>query len=768
MIMKQFKKIIPCLMLTLVVIFFLLMSDESRTPITINARDMNRLSGFEDDTSIGLTPDSQFSGTMLTSSNYLLNPGEYTIGIAYHTDGEDNELVVYDNGAELDTWTLEPDLTYKEYDFTLERSSLDFQFAINYGGTSYVLIQSVTLIPQGRFYTDTTFLIVLCLLPAVFSAVRRCVPAGQKQGLRDRYVALTLLGIGLFASLPYLNTGLSWAVDLCYHLIRIEGIKDGLLSGQFPVVIYPEALHGNGYLNCMYPNLFLYIPAYLRMVGVSMADSFKFLVILCNLVTAALTYHCTKEIGSSRKAALLAALLYTCCPYRFTNIYARGAVGEFLAMTFFPPVFAGLYHILAGNRKKWGYLVLGMTGLLQTHILSVTLAGVFCAIMGILYLKEILFGRRWIELCKAVSASLLLNIGFLIPFLDFYKNGDLWMDALDLGSFQEYTMNLSGLLGLQTSGDYYSLTFGVPLAVCAAVALAGSMLERRAGEKEAYLRYMTVMGAALTFMMLSFFPGWKMMEIPLLDILLRKIQFAWRLIGPASLLFAVTGSICLFRSAMLRKYSRILFVALAGICMLSAARFKSEDFAYSADRDYTYGHVSKLVGIPKGANTVVYPFEWRPRHTIDADIVTEYELSDSSQISLKDYERTGVTTTIQYAALSDRQYIEVPVIYYKGYRAFDENGKEVTLEEGHNNRIQVMLQGDGKVHTVTLDYHIPAGYTISAWISILTAILLLLYRLMPRLLPFISIRKYTTLTNTKLIRKETNDVRQDRGSDSLL
>ena len=49
MIMKQFKKIIPCLMLTLVVIFFLLMSDESRTPITINARDMNRLSGFEDE-----------------------------------------------------------------------------------------------------------------------------------------------------------------------------------------------------------------------------------------------------------------------------------------------------------------------------------------------------------------------------------------------------------------------------------------------------------------------------------------------------------------------------------------------------------------------------------------------------------------------------------------------------------------------------------------------------------------------------------------------
>lgn len=35
MIMKQFKKIIPCLMLTLVVIFFLLMSDESLSLIHI-------------------------------------------------------------------------------------------------------------------------------------------------------------------------------------------------------------------------------------------------------------------------------------------------------------------------------------------------------------------------------------------------------------------------------------------------------------------------------------------------------------------------------------------------------------------------------------------------------------------------------------------------------------------------------------------------------------------------------------------------------------
>ncbi len=755
MMMQRIKPAIPCLMAILAVIFFLLMSDESRTPITIDAIDMNRLSGYEDGTAIGLTPDSQYSGVMLASSGYLLDPGEYAIGIAYHTDGEDNELKVYDNGAGLDTWKLDPEVTYKEYDFELERSSLDFRFEILYDGASYVLIQSVTLIPKDRFYTDTTFLIVLFLLLAAGLGVFCLFRAKNGRSLRDDYVILTLAGIGLFASVPYLNTGLSWAVDLCYHLIRIEGIKDGLLSGQFPVVIYPEALHGNGYLNAMYPNLFLYLPAWLRMQGVSMADSFKFLIVVCNMATAALTYYCTKEIGGSRKAALLASLLYTCCPYRFTNIYARGAVGEFLAMTFFPLVFAGLYHILIGERKKWGCLALGMTGLLQSHILSVTLAGTFCAILSILYLRELLLGRRLIEMGKAVLASLLLNIGFLIPFLDFYQNEDLWMDALDLGSYQEYTMNLSGLFGLQTAGDYYSLTFGIPLAICGAIACSYVLLEKKNGKKEAYIRCLFLMGAFMTFMMLSFFPGWKMMAIPLLDILFNKIQFAWRLLGPASLLFAITGSICCFRSKMLKRYSRILFVALAGLCMLSAVRFKSEDFAYSAEQDYTNGHVSKLVGIPSGANTVIYPFEWRPRHTIDADITTEHTLSDINQISLKKIKRTGVTTTIQYACLSEEQYIEVPVIYYKDYRATDENGNAVSLEEGDNNRIRVLLSGDGKVHTVTLDYHIPAAYTLSAWISILTALLFLLYRILPdKWLPRLPIARLL-----KIARKESDDVR---------
>ncbi len=63
-----------------------------------------------------------------------------------------------------------------------------------------------------------------------------------------------------------------------------------MLDGQFPVVIFPEALAGNGYLNSMYPYLFLYIPAFLRLFGVSLALSYKTLIFLANIATVAITW----------------------------------------------------------------------------------------------------------------------------------------------------------------------------------------------------------------------------------------------------------------------------------------------------------------------------------------------------------------------------------------------------------------------------------------------------------------------------------------------
>ncbi len=56
---------------------------------------------------------------------------------------------------------------------------------------------------------------------------------------------------------PLFSGTIGFGHDLNFHLYRIEGIKDGILSGQFPVRIHPTHNNGYGYITAsVYPELF--------------------------------------------------------------------------------------------------------------------------------------------------------------------------------------------------------------------------------------------------------------------------------------------------------------------------------------------------------------------------------------------------------------------------------------------------------------------------------------------------------------------------------
>ena len=79
---------------------------------------------------------------------------------------------------------------------------------------------------------------------------------------------MAVAGIVLLACLPLALGYLTFGHDLSAHLSRIEGLKAGLLSGQFPVRINPDLLEGRGYaFSLMYADLLLYPAAVLRILG---------------------------------------------------------------------------------------------------------------------------------------------------------------------------------------------------------------------------------------------------------------------------------------------------------------------------------------------------------------------------------------------------------------------------------------------------------------------------------------------------------------------
>lgn len=718
------KKVICYLLLICTVILLILASDESRRPLILTGDNLRRDTGSLDGTTLSIAEDSGYSGRLAYTWNYMLEKGSYTLGIEYRTDTADNPLYVYNNGSTALTHQLNPAYTYEELPLVLKKDSQEILIELHYSGSGSLSVSSIQLTPQGRFYQDAYFFIALFLLLHVIGF---CIYRSRyfRALSRDaKMIAFGLLAVSLAASLPLLNSYLNWADDLCYHLIRIEGIKDGLLDGQLPVIIYPEGLYGNGYLNCMYPNLFLYIPAVIRIFGVSMANSYKFLVILFHLLTAWITYASVRSISYSRKAAFLAAILYVLCPYRLTNVYARGALGEFLAMTFMPLLFAGLYHILLGERKKWWMLVLGLGGLVQTHILSALLGGLFCVIFGILCLSAVLREKRYVEIGKAAAVTLLCNLWFIVPFVYYYTKGNLWSSALDWCTYSEYSLNLSGLLGTLHTTDYRVLSLGLPIAVCAGAALFFLLFEQKKGRIDRFSIYLFVFGCICTFMVINQFPGWPLMELDAINFLFRNIQFAWRLLGPASILLIMSGCILLYRSDAAIPYRKGLFFLLAGITVLAATRYQADDFAYENYYDtFTVGHESKLRGIPKGDNTIVYPYEWRPYGTIEAELSTEPSVSDPSVAAIVSFDKKGTTHSVTYTCTGNEQYLSLPVVFYAGYQAYDETGTVLPLlVNEENNTLRVLMNNDGNQHQIVVKYKGPFLFTMAFWLSLLSTI----------------------------------------------
>ena len=275
-------------------------------------------------------------------------------------------------------------------------------------------IQSVQLL-----CTDHYLMSLLCLLAAlgiVFLGLY--VPA-------DRYrMPLLMAGFGLLASLPMGNDFLIETVpDTGFHLARLESVYQGLRAGEFPVRIGSVQMGGYGSLSAvMYPQLFLYPAAVLRFFRVSLMMCYKLLVTGLNVGSVLLAYYAVKNICRSEKTGVIACFLYAFSIYRLIDVYQRGALGESLAMTFLPLIMWGIYEILWGNHRRWYLLALGVSAVLQSHVLSVEMSVFFlvaAVVVRCLQRERRHLGVRILAGVKAAVLTVLLNASFLIPFLYF-------------------------------------------------------------------------------------------------------------------------------------------------------------------------------------------------------------------------------------------------------------------------------------------------------------------------------------------------------------
>lgn len=696
------------------------LDNEGSSPLVYAGTKLQHSVGLIDsESSLVLSDSVAVNGIVAGTPRYIMNKGTYTAQLNYVAEEEGSVLELWEQGRKAAAWEIDPLQTQLTADFTLSKDAKQLQLQVNYGGSGMLTLKSLSLTPRTMFYSDTIFFMAVFLLCS-FAAWKIFVEESLRLTQEQLVDYGIIFGVALLATTPLMQTYLYNGDDLCYHLARLEGLKDGILDGQIPVNIQPDGLSENGYLNAMYPYLFLYIGAFLRICRVSIALSYKVLIFLANLGSAVCAYAAVKSMSKSRRSVILAVVLYTLMPYRFTNIFSRGDLGETLALIFWPLVIAGMYHVIMGERKRWYYLVIGFSGILQSHILSAAFAAAICLITALVWCVRIVKEKRYIEIGKAAGITVLLNMWYMAPFVYYYFGESLSTETLRWSGYFEQSINPSNLTQSFSPYNKQYFTLGLALLGCIGIGVVWLLCERerKKTDKDGYLIYLLVLGCMLTYMITGYFPSKTLLSNELFENIVTMIQFPWRFLGPASACFVFVGAIGLSESQILKPHRNIIFALLIGLNLLIIVSVPTDNshMPYeNAEAAASKGHDSKLA-----ANVgLFYPHEWRIEGASDDKLTSSVVVSEQNSVQIRQYQKKGTKAVLVYTADKDC-YIELPMLSYIGYRAYDETGSRLTIERGTGARMRFMVRGDGQEHMIRVRYGPHPAFIAANLVSALT------------------------------------------------
>lgn len=631
----------------------------------------------------------------------FLQAGDYVLELQYQDSPADNAVVVWsdlltgsDNqpGVEFARQAIDEGDGGIRVAFHLDQGTHGVMVGTVLDGQSEyyfssVAIQRVQLLGRDRF-----FLSALCIFAALcIFMLGRFVPI-------EKYKEpAILIMLGFVVSLPFFSGMLLGSDDVYYHLTRIEGLYQGLKAGEFPVRINSIQNGSFGNLSAtMYPQLFLYPAAFLRLAGVSLILSYKVLVTAANIGTAFLSYYCVKSISRSPKMGYAAAVLYTFSIYRITNLYFRAALGEVLAMVFFPLVIWGIYEVLWGERRRWYLLLLGVTGVMQSHVLSLEMCLLFMIAEAIFWLfskKQSVKEKLLRVVCglKAVLGVCLLNMSFLLPFL-FFSGEDLQVYHMksELADSVVYFSQLFAIFpGVSGKNLPTGTTMGeMPLTI-GAILVFGSVLfcivaiqnkeTSIAGELG---KHCLCYGIAAVVLASWLFPWNAFNRNPVFLQLTTPFQFAWRFLGLASLFLSFASAVGIVLFVSRAQGRNWLYGLLAAVLLCST-------FYYFDTMVHEKASISDEMEV-EGSTYSDSMYMYSDGESFKA-FHLDYQLGDSyiktlngTQLSYSNYRKTATQISADIrptGVVQGEEYLLFPLYYVPGYEVLVNGEKVGTVEK---------------------------------------------------------------------------------------
>ena len=407
-------------------------------------------------------------------------------------------------------------------------------------------------------------------------------------------------------------------------------------------------------------------------------------------------------------------------------------------MLFYPLVIVGIVQVVSQSRGlKW--LVIGMTGMLLTHLISLEIAAIGCALytlVAVVFRKTT--WKNLLRLCAAAGITVMINLWFLVPFVRFSQlnldifsqEKQIWLHAAYLPQlFASFVNPYAGMTTFPGTTAEMPLSvgllpgFGLVLFVFAAFQKRKNRLEDAPlfgiGRGAAIFGVLALITASVVF------PWTYVHKIPILGKILFAVQFPWRYLGAASALLAIVFAASASLLIPKPEHRRLLVLGCLLLSILNAAPFI--DAAVQSDQqivivDDKYADFVEEVYLPgdyffEGTDVDAY---------LDRAPVPE---AVSGEIAFSDYQRDGLHLTFDYTAAGDVS-VALPLYAYPLYTATLDGREELILTDGDNHILTAFLPaGSGQVE---IALSLPWYFTLADILSLVSILGLIAFVILKR------------------------------------
>lgn len=520
---------------------------------------------------------------------------------------------------------------------------------------------------------------------------------------------IIFLGLAILISIPYINTKSIFAHDISYHLNRIVSISEELKMGNIPVLLHSNLKDGFGYANSLfYPEIFLYFPAVLCILGMNVFASYKIFIFFVNLATILIAYYSANVIFKNKKTVLITTLLYTTAFYRVSDMYIRGAIGEVLALTFLPLILSGLYEIIFGDNKKWWIICFGLFGVINSHMLTFAMVVGLIILICLFNIVRIFKEKRFKNLCLAGVVSILLSLSFALPYLEQATSNKYNVNEYTNIVIQETGESIEEMINITfNSKDAYK-SVGI---IIIASALTSLFVWKKENQNY-FAKQLLIIGIILLIFSSNKMP-WNSLCAKIHAV--STIQFVYRLNIITTPILAFIGGYGIYN--LFENKNKVLIVVSSLIVLIQyfimIFTLDINETNFSPDEAFNLSPTGNSEYLPLGTK-----FEDKLVRNIASDKGIEFK-------------RTGSKIEFYYNDTENPMVIHIPLVYYKGYKAYieEENGNKTELFISQNEHSKNIHLNSDKIITgkVTVEYKMTIIQKFSYLVTIITIISLTVY-----------------------------------------